>query len=197
MVHRERARAARYPGRATPALISFTLCFSLARVRLWLNILLGRLIPAPGRHWAVHPAPVVAARAATPVGRMPVPVSRPAHHGAKGPAPDNKADEPKDHAKEHQPQHDLEQQPRAEHKGQRPPDAARAGRRYDLFPFGCQLAVPVSLRPSSAVGYCTARDQQADEDQRRQAAISKSRLFFRVKRPARLRNRGYDLTFPP
>ena len=29
------------------------------------------------------------------------------------------------------------------------------------------------------------------------AAISKSRLFFRVKRPARLRNRGYDLTFPP
>ena len=29
------------------------------------------------------------------------------------------------------------------------------------------------------------------------AAISKPRLFFRVKRPARLRNRGYDLTFPP
>jgi len=29
------------------------------------------------------------------------------------------------------------------------------------------------------------------------AAISKSRLFSHVKHPARLRNRGYDLTFHP
>ncbi|RLC75086.1 MAG: hypothetical protein DRI81_12690, partial [Chloroflexi bacterium] len=37
-------------------------------------------------------------------------------------------------------------------------------------------------------------DQQLTSNSRFVAAISKSRLFFRVKRPARLRNRGYDLT---